>query len=254
MIESRGTPATLAGLHTDMDAMLALWSQIAPHLEAIPFGAKNKDPFRYRLENPAYAWGDGYILYAMLMLFNPKRIVEIGSGWSTVCMLDTIQFKLGGNCDLTSIEPFPDLLRQLIASGAAPKRILDRAVQDVAVEVFDDLGQGDILFIDSTHVARTGSDVCHELFEILPRLKPGVLVHFHDVFWPFEYPRSWAVAENRSWSEIYLIRALLTRNPEWQILMFNDYFAKLAPSSLREVYPEFFRHPGGALWLRKLPV
>jgi hypothetical protein len=66
-----------------------------------------------------------------------------------------------------------------------------------------------VLFIDSTHVLRTGSDVCFELFEILPRLSPGVLVHIHDMFWPFEYPRSWVVEENRSWNELYAVRAFL---------------------------------------------
>ena len=94
------------------------------------------------------------------------------------------------------------------------------------MSVFDELNEGDILFIDSTHVLRTGSDVCFELFEVLPRLAPGVLVHFHDIFWPFEYPRAWVVDENRSWNELYAIRAFLMNNSDWHIIFFNHYFAK----------------------------
>ena len=106
--------------------------------------------------------------------------------------------------------------------------------------------------VDSTHVLRTGSDVCFELFEILPRLAPGALVHFHDMFWPFEYPRSWAVDENRSWNELYAVRAFLTNNEQWEVVFFNDYFAKLETKRIEDTYPNFLRNSGGALWLRRL--
>ena len=85
-----------------------------------------------------------------------------------------------------------------MGEAASRVRVFEKPVQQVPLSIFDALQAGDILFIDFTHVLRTGGDVCFELFEILPRLSRGVLVHFHDMFWPFEYPRSWSVDENRS--------------------------------------------------------
>jgi hypothetical protein len=108
-----------------------------------------------------------------------------------------------------------------------------------------------VLFIDSTHVSKAGSDVNHELFEILPRLKPGVLVHFHDVFWPFEYPEAWTFESRRSWNEIYLLRAFLSGNREYEIVFFNDYFRARHGDAAAAV-PKFAQNPGGGLWLRKV--
>jgi len=119
------------------------------------------------------------------------------------------------------------------------------------VTIYDELEAGDILFIDSTHVLRTGSDVVFELFEILPRLAKGVIVHFHDMFWPFEYPRSWAVEENRSWNELYAVRAFLINNDAWRVLFFNDYMRLFERDLIQRTYPNFLKNSGGALWLEK---
>ncbi|MEQ1935159.1 MAG: class I SAM-dependent methyltransferase, partial [Fimbriimonadaceae bacterium] len=147
--------------------------------------------------------------------------------------------------------PYPALLLSLIGGAADRVRIFDEPVQQVPLTIFGELQAGDILFIDSTHVLRTGSDVCFELFEILPRLAPGVVVHFHDMFWPFEYPRFWAVDENRSWNELYAVRAFLSYNSKWRIMLFNDYLAKLERPMIEATYPKFLRNSGGALWLRR---
>jgi hypothetical protein len=98
---------------------------------------------------------------------------------------------------------------------------------------------------------RTGSDVCFELFEVLPRLAPGVFVTIHDMFWPFEYPRYWAVDENRSWNEIYAWRAFLTGNSQWRIVFFNDYFEKFEKSRIESTFPNFLKNSGGAIWLQR---
>lgn len=191
------------------------------------------------------------MLYAILRHQRPRRVIEIGSGWSSACTLDTVEQYLQGNCELTFIDPHPELLFGLIGGAATQIRILKSPVQKVPLSIFNELRAGDILFIDSTHVLRTGGDVCFELFEILPRLAVGVLVHFHDMFWPFEYPRSWVIDENRSWNELYAVRAFLSYNAEWQIIMFNDYLAKLERPLIEKTYPEFMRNSGGALWLRR---
>ena len=154
----------------------------------------------------------------MLRFHRPNKIIEIGCGYSSACTLDTVDRYLNGDCQLTFIEPFPQRLLDLIGDAAKRVRILDHPVQDTPLGIFEELSSGDILFIDSTHVLRPGSDVCFELFQVLPRLARGVLVHFHDMFWPFEYPRSWIVQENRSWNELY-VRAFLMYNKAWEIVM-----------------------------------
>jgi hypothetical protein len=99
---------------------------------------------------------------------------------------------------VTFIEPFAALLRNVLGAETMRNVELHEArVQDVTLDLYAELDRDDVLFIDSTHVMKTGSDVCHELFAILPRLASGVLIHFHDIFWPFEYGEEWVLKENR---------------------------------------------------------
>jgi hypothetical protein len=248
-LEGAPTPDSIPGVMIDRAEMVQTWHRLLPFLTTVPFHESKKPPFRYAFDNPTYSWGDGSILHAMIRCHRPKRIIEIGSGWSSACTVDTVEQYLHNDCELTFIEPYPTLLLDLIGEAASRVRIFKNPVQQVPLSIFDALRAGDILFIDSTHVMRTGSDVCFELFEILPRLSCGVLVHFHDMFWPLEYPRSWAVDENRSWNELYGVRALLTHNDRWRIALFNDYLARLERSMIEATYPQFLRNSGGALWL-----
>jgi predicted O-methyltransferase YrrM len=245
-------PKGLAGINVNRAAMIELWRAFVPLFETIPFEAEKTGAFRYKFDNPSYSWGDGSVLNAMLRHFRPKRLIEIGSGWSSACTLDTVQFHLNSECELTCIEPYPQLLQSLLKDSDLSVQLIRKPVQMVSLETFDALQEDDFLFIDSTHVLRTGSDVCYELFEIMPRLAPGVLVHIHDMFWPFEYPPKWALEENRSWSEIYAVRAFLTDNPHWRVLMFNDYLVHFERSLIENTYPAFLRNGGGALWLQKI--
>jgi hypothetical protein len=241
----------LPGIAIDRAAMVELWRRLLPYLQTIPFSNNRQPGFRYFFQNPTYAFGDGSILHAMIRNFRPKRLIEIGSGYSSACTLDTVERFLDGACEVTFIEPYPTLLRKVL-DDKRDTRILEMPVQQVPLSVFEQLEAGDILFIDSTHVLRTGSDVCFELFEILPRLAPGVLVHFHDMFWPFEYPRVWVIDHNKSWNEIYAVRAFLTDNKSWNILFFNDYIFRFEREMIERTFPTFLRVPGGALWMVKI--
>jgi predicted O-methyltransferase YrrM len=250
-LESRGVPDAVPDVSIDRLAMVRKWNELAPLMRSAPFRETPTPDLRYCYDNPSYSWGDGSVLHAMLRLYRPKKLIEIGSGYSSVCALDTVERYLKGECQLTFIDPYPQLLLKLVGETAAHIRILDRRVQQVPLETFDELGSGDILFIDSTHVLRTGSDVCFELFEVLPRLAKGVLVHIHDMFWPFEYPRIWVIDENRSWNELYAVRAFLMCNDAWKVVMFNDYMAKLERPLIETTFASFLRNSGGALWLQR---
>jgi predicted O-methyltransferase YrrM len=250
-----GDPAAitaLPGIEIDRAAMLREYDRLLPFLRTVPFGAERRPGLRYAFDNPAYSWGDGSVLHAMLRARRPRRLVEVGSGWSSACAIDTIERDLDARCAVTFVEPHPELLHSLVGATRVGVTTLGCPVQEVPLEVFTALERDDILFIDSTHVAKTGSDVCFEILEILPRLRPGVLVHFHDVFWPFEYPEHWAAGEGRSWNELYMLRAFLLGNPAWRLVAFNHYLSLFARDEIAATYPDFFRNPGGALWLTRV--
>jgi len=205
---------------------------------------------RYWFDNPAYGHGDGTVLHGMLRYLRPRRIVEVGSGYSSAMILDTADGWLD-DTEVTFVEPYPELLRGLLRPGDEGRvTIHEVAVQDVGFEVFDQLGPGDVLFIDSTHVVKAGSDVNHLVFEVLPRLAVGVWIHLHDMFFPFEYPEAW-VREGRAWHETYLVRAFLAFNPAFEIRWFQD-FLWARHREVLERLPQVARNPGGNLWIERV--
>ena len=149
------------------------------------------------------------------------------------------------------VDPFPALLDSLIRPGDAEAvSILRVGTQQVELGLFAGLGAGDVLFVDSTHVARTGSDVVRIVHEILPAVAPGVVIHLHDHFPGFEYPGPW-VHEGRSWNEQYLTRAFLQFNESFEILLWPALLAELDPARFSSGVPQ--RHNGyGNLWLRRV--
>lgn len=251
-VRDRSLGAALPGITLDLEAMQALWGQLAPAMLQAPFRAEKQPGLRYYFDNGAYSWGDGLLLNAMLVHFRPRRIIEVGCGHSSACIRDTMDLVPDWKPNLTSIDPYPDTLRSLLEPGDEGRfTAIDRPVQSVPLETFDRLRQDDMLIIDSTHVLKTGSDVCFELFEVLPRLRPGVLVHIHDMFFPFEYPESWVVDEGRSWNELYAVRAFLQFNPSFEIVFFNDFMRTVAHDAIAATVPNFLVDPGSAMWLRK---
>jgi predicted O-methyltransferase YrrM len=230
----------IPGLDLRVDAQLELAARLAPML-AEPFEGP-----RYSPANEMFTAADAALYRAILRHFRPKRVIEIGSGYSTAIALDTADAHLDG-LDLTCVEPYPERLLSLLEKGdAARLNLLRRPVQDVPLDTYAALETGDVLFIDSTHVAKAGSDVVWIFFEVLPHLAPGVIVHVHDVFWPFEYPREW-LAEHRDWTEDYLLRAFLLGNSQWEMLLFGSWLWKehpsVIPADLRAGVP-------GSIWLR----
>ena len=173
----------------------------------------------------------------------------MGSGYSSALILDTIDGWLGGATDVTFIEPYPDLLRSVLRPGDEDRvTVLDQPVQDVDLEVFTELGPRDVLFIDSTHVVKPGSDVNHLMFEVLPRLRPNVWIHIHDMFFPFEYPPPW-VREGRAWQEAYLMRAFLMFNERFEIRWFQGFLVARHRDLLLQRLPHLSKNAGGNLWL-----
>ncbi len=243
--------SNLGGITISDAKMIETWERLLPAMRAVPFQLQVSNRHRYYWDNGFFSYGDGTVYFGFIAAYRPKRIVEVGSGFSSALALDAREH-LGLSTLLTFIEPFPDVLNSLLRQGdRGAVTVLEDKVQNVDIGVFEALEAGDILFLDSSHIAKTGSDVCLELFEILPVLKPGVLVHFHDVFYPFEYPRQWVIDERRAWNEAYLLRAFLMYNSVFDIMFFNDYFGKRFPHLACDSTTPFARNCGGGLWIKR---
>ncbi|RYD80757.1 MAG: class I SAM-dependent methyltransferase [Verrucomicrobiaceae bacterium] len=207
---------------------------------------------RFYLPNTWFEAADSLALYGILRLYRPKRVIEVGSGFSSALMLDTNERFLDRSTHFTFIEPYPErLLSRLRPEDHAQVKIVQSPVQKVPLSTFEELGENDVLFIDSSHVSKIGSDVNFLLFEVLPRLRSGCLVHFHDIFWPFEYLQEW-VKQGKAWNEAYILRAFLQYNNAFEILLFNSYMGHAHRPVLEEVLPRFLKNTGGSLWLRKV--
>lgn len=244
--------APLPGIDLRRTEQLAMVDRLARHYRDLPFQEHRTAGLRYHYENGAFGHGDAIILGCMLAELRPARVLEFGSGHSSCATLDVAERLLGGNLDCTFVDPFPQLLRSLSGRLDPDRhRIVESRAQDVDLALVDALAPGDFLFIDSTHVSKAGSDVNFHLFTVLPRLSPGVYVHFHDIFYPFEYPEAWFFEENRSWNELYLLRAFLMDNPGYEIVVFNNYLGREHAALMAAKMPLFMRNAGGSLWLRK---
>ena len=244
-------PAQVPAVIIDDAAQLELLEQLKQYYPLLPFRSQPTEGLLYFFDNPHYSYSDAIILFCLLNWIKPSRVIEIGSGHSTCAMVDTNRLLLDSRTKITCIEPYPDLLRSLLQNLNESVAIIGRKVQDVNLSVFDALEAGDILFVDSTHVSKIGSDVNRIFFEILPHLHSGVLVHIHDVFYPFEYPKPWSL-EGRSWNELYLLRAFLEYNNEFKILLFSSYAHLFHEQWFRENMPLAIENKGGCMWLQKV--
>lgn len=185
------------------------------------------------------------LLAAMMRHARPNRVVEIGAGFSTAMMLDTVERFLDAPVSIEAIDPEPQRLRTLLRPGDERWLTLRVGlVQDMPTVSFTSLQPNDILFIDSSHVMKLGSDVSFLFFEVLPRLAPGVLIHLHDIAWPFEYPvghyqHGWA------WNEAHALRLLLADSARYRVLLFADYLVRAHRADVRAIMPEALRQPPG---------
>jgi hypothetical protein len=207
---------------------------------------------KYFNNNPAFGWLDSRLLFVLIRHLKPKRIYEIGAGLSTLLTADINSRFFDNKIKFFSAEPYPANYLKKKIPGL--NELIVQKAENLPVSVFSRLEENDILFIDSSHVSKTGSDVNYLIFEVLPRLNKGVVIHIHDIFLPREYPKKWVLEDGRSWNEQYLVRALL---------LFSDTFEIYAGSAFCYYkFPELVRkalniksgntYGGSSLWIRKI--
>jgi predicted O-methyltransferase YrrM len=247
-INSRHIP----GVDLNEDYQLALLKEFEGYYREIPF-KEIKNESRYYYNNGYYLHSDAIFLYSMLRYFHPKRIIEVGAGFSSAAMLDSVESLGYQDTVFTFIDPFPDRLKSLLRKEDSLRcTIIEKNLEHVDIGIVNQLTENDILFIDSSHVCKTGSDVNKIILEILPKLNSKVLIHFHDIFFPFEYPKPWVLGWNSfGWNEDYFLRAFLMYNTSFEIVFFNTFLEHFHKERFMRTMPDCLKHPGGSLWIRK---
>lgn len=214
---------------------------------------KKSSGMRFTFSNTSFGPIDAEILYAMVRSVRPKRVIEIGSGFSTLVFCEALACNKaeGADCEFTAIEPFPQAF--LKKGMIYPVKLAQELVQNVPLSKFQELQADDILFIDSSHVVKIGSDAHREFLEIIPALASGVVIHIHDIFLPMEYPREWIKRERRFWNEQYILQALLSCSREFEVLWAGAHMRRRFAN---EIEAAFARHKPEQLqpssfWIRK---
>lgn len=209
-------------------------------------------PLGYRFGNRMFEQGDAELLYSMVRCMKPSRIFEIGSGNSTLVARKAIAANQREDadhvCKHLCVEPYEaDWLEE---TGV---RVVRQRAEKLGVEFFAELDDGDLLFIDSSHIIRPQGDVLFEFLELLPTLRPGVIVHVHDIFTPRDYPAEWVLEVQRLWNEQYLLEAFLSHNVEWQVLAAANHLKHHHFEQLRSVCPNLREHhEPGSFYIRRV--
>lgn len=228
-----------AGIDLNLNEQLELFKSVKG---LFPSFLKTRYNQRYSPDNPMFGYLDGLFLYSLIRYFNPRRIIEVGSGYSSALMLDT-QKEHNLNIAFDFIEPYPARLNNLLSEVDKKQvTIHEKFVQDIPVSLFNKLEKNDILFLDTSHIAKSGSDLIYELFKVLPALKSGVIVHIHDIMFPFEYPEKW-IQEQKGYNEIYFVRSFLMHNQAYKVLLWPSYLY----SEYFSEFSEFKIHNTGAI-------
>jgi len=241
----------LPGTGWDLDRQLEFVRSLRPSLEEFRTVANGSgDPWQYA-PNLSYTEADATMLYAMIRATKPKRIVELGSGHSTLVTAQAARRNASeGNAPTLEVyDPFPSVVTDDLPGLTRLERI---GAQQVPLSVFESLEAGDVLFVDTTHTVKVGSDVNFIVLEALPRLREGVHVHLHDIFLPYEYPKQWLEDYGLYWTEQYLVHAFLLFNSGFEVHAAMHALQRDRRDAMAELLPPAVADwPGGAFWMRR---
>jgi predicted O-methyltransferase YrrM len=234
--------SALRGIHFDLDEQVA-W--IEQNLAA---AMREFAPPDELVDNASYGRVGADLLHGVVRGLKPRRIVELGSGHSTLFMAAAAERNRadGVETELRTFDPYPSVARPELPGLASLEPV---RAQDVPLEVFTSLAAGDVLFVDTTHTVKLDSDVNRIVLDVLPALGPGVLVHVHDIFLPYEYPRRWHEESGFHWAEQYLLQAFLAGNPGFEVRAATFALCRDRPDAMARLAPTW--QPGAeasAFW------
>ena len=222
-------------------------SKYVGELKDIPKNSDDSDRFFWN--NDFWSNADALVQYGLCRSRKPKHVVEIGCGWSSLLLSIALE-KNCTHCSVTQVEPYPR--KKLMAQLPAHWKLHNTILQKVDIAIFDNLEPGDILFYDGSHCSKIASDVNWLFFRILPRLKAGILIHFHDICFPYEYPTSWIFERGQTWNEQYVLQAFLMNNSDYKILIANRYLWAHHEDVLDVLYKGIQPSYGSSFWIEKL--
>jgi hypothetical protein len=250
--------SALAGIGMNLEGQLNFVEKIFPkYKNELNFKVNKSDtktPYEFYLNNAGFGLGDAGVLHCIIRHFKPRVIIEVGSGNSTLVSASAVlkNQEDGFPCRLTAIEPYPRDYLKVGFPGLDGLKI--EKAENVEVDFFGQLGEDDILFIDSSHVMRIGNDVNFLYLEVLPRLKKGVIVHIHDIFLPYHYPKEGVIQNRAFWTEQYLLQAFLCFNRAYEVLFANYYMFKKYPDRMNTIFESpqgYSKHLFNSFWIRK---
>lgn len=241
----------LTGINFNLDQQLNNWKKFNNFLPKFRFPSHKSSLYDYFYINDSFGLTDAFLVFSFLLYYKPKRIIEVGSGMSSCLLSDINRLFFNYQIEITLVEPNPNFLYSVLTQESRKKfNIIEKKVQSVSVNDFKLLKSNDLLFIDSSHITKLGSDVNYLFFDIIPNLNDNVLVHIHDIFRNFDYPPEW-VSEGRSWNEAYLLRAFLLFNSNFNIEFYTSYIVDKIPNIFENKYLNLKSNLGGCLWFRK---
>jgi hypothetical protein len=251
----------LAGIDFRAESQLALLAELGRSFgqECQWDRAPGTGPGRFHTPNNSFSFGCAAALHSLVRRHRPHRVIEIGSGLSSLVLAAALELnrQAGSSADYTIVDPYPSRLVQAGLPGL--NRLLKTPVEQTDLALYTALDADDILFVDSGHAVKTGGDVNFEILEILPRLKPGVLVHFHDIGLPYEYPEIYFrnPAFRVFWTEAYLLQAYLSSNSDYEILLAMNYLMVDQAAAFRSAFPHASdggSQISGSFWIRRRPA
>jgi len=245
--------SAMAGIEFDLERQFAyVENELAEAIaEFKPPRTATGNRFDYFLANGLYQGGDADLLYAMIRRHKPGRVLELGAGFSTLVSAMAVRANRaeGHHTAFTSCDPYANPGSDAHVDGL--DEIIAVPAEELAPEQYGQLGPGDILFIDSSHTVRMGGDVVHLFCEVIPQLAPGVFVHVHDIYLPYEYPRAWMERLRWYWAEQYLLQALLAGNDRLEVLVGAHALWREDPDRLRAAIPNIDPdNPPISFWFR----
>jgi hypothetical protein len=254
--------SSLSGIDFNIDGQRALLKEIGLRFSSeCAWGVTSERPSDFVLDNQTFSYGCAASTHSMIRHFRPARVIEIGSGMSSRVIsraLDMNRDEDGRSAEYIIVDPYPgDVVRRRDLSVS---RLLVQRVELLDPDFFDGFGENDILFIDSGHAVRIGSDVNFLFFEVLPRLSPGVIVHVHDIGLPYEYPETYCVSEElrQFWTEQYLLQAFLYGQKDFEVMLAMNFIMTDHKELFNEAFPLYDARTSpnnsGSFWLRRKPI
>jgi hypothetical protein len=218
------------GIDFRWDQQLTLLSELTAYRDELT-------ELEFDFDNGFFSGFDAAVYYSLIRHLKPQRVIEIGGGYSTKLAAKALR----GDGKLICIEPYPERLNGDID-------LIQKRVEEIDVDFFSCLEPNDILFIDSSHAVKFGSDVCYEFLQLLPRLAPGVWIHVHDIFFPHDYPAEWLIERRMALNEQYLLEAFLSFNEKFQVALANYWLCLDHRDEAARLWPK----SGSSFWMKRV--